>query len=90
MLAALGLPHSMATSLAGTGTTVTSVRCGRRLMREVLTTMTPPGRTASSNLSREGRFKAMRPWGDLLMGDPMGRPDSTTVQLQVPPRISGP
>ncbi len=59
-------------------------------MSEVLTTMMPPGRTASSNLSSEGRFRAMRPWGDLLMGDPMGRSESTTVQLQVPPRISGP
>ena len=90
MLAALAVPASLATSLHATGTTTTSVLWGSRLMSDVFTTTTPPGFTASSNLSREGRLRAMRPWGCLVTGAPIWWSLRTTVQLQVPPRISGP
>jgi len=59
-------------------------------MRLVLTTITPPGRTADSNFSSDGRLSTMRACGLRVIGEPTGLSDSTTVQLHVPPRISGP
>jgi len=55
-----------------TGTTVTSVRLGSRLISDVLTTTIPPGLSASSNLSSEGRLSTMSACGRLEIGDPIG------------------
>jgi hypothetical protein len=90
MLAPRGFPSSSAISLAGTRTTRTSVRAGSRLISDVLSTISPPGLTSGSNLSSEGRFMASSARGCWTTGEPTGRSPITTVQLQVPPRISGP
>ena len=90
MLAAFALPASSAIWLAATGTTMMSVRTAGRLIRLVLTTRIPPGRTSGSNLSIDCRFSTIAPCGRFVTGEPTCRSDSTTVQLQVPPRISGP
>ena len=91
MLAPRGLPSSLAISLAGTLTTVDVVaRRASRSMSDVLMSSSPPGRTSGSNLSSDGRFMASTARGDRITGEPTGRSEITTVQLQVPPRISGP
>ena len=90
MFAARGLPSELAISLAGTLTTVRSVRAGSRLISEELISSSPPGRTSPSNLSSDGKFIASTARGERITGEPTGRSEITTVQLQVPPRISGP
>ncbi len=50
----------------------------------------PPGCTFGSNFSSDGRFIATSTLGWLTTGEPMRRSDTTTEQLAVPPRISGP
>ena len=50
----------------------------------------PPGATVDSNLSSEGRFIAIRISGSEIMGEPTGASLIITLQLAVPPRISGP
>jgi hypothetical protein len=57
---------------------------------ELLTKISPPAFTTGSNFSRDGAFMAMSSEGKLKMGEPTGLVDSTTWQLAVPPRISGP
>ena len=51
---------------------------------------TPPGSTALMNLSKEGRFMAMNTLGLVTRGEPMASSETHTLQLAVPPRISGP
>jgi len=59
-------------------------------MSEELTISTPPGRTDGANFSSDGRFMTTASLGREMMGEPMGLSATTTVQLAVPPRISGP
>jgi len=90
MLAALRLPTELAISFAENLITVTSSRSDCRLISDELISSTPPSRTSPSNLSSEGRFMASTARGVRITGEPTGRSEITTVQLQVPPRISGP
>ena len=62
----------------------------KEMIREELTTMIPASATVFSNLSREGRFMATTAVGLSTTGEPIGSSDRTTVQLAVPPLISGP
>ena len=57
---------------------------------EELTKMEPPGTTASSNFSREGRFMTISEVGRVTRGESISSSESMTEQLAVPPRISGP
>jgi hypothetical protein len=50
----------------------------------------PPSRISGSNFSSDGRFIATTARGDRITGEPTGLSEITTVQLAVPPRISGP
>ena len=50
----------------------------------------PPGTTAFSYLSREGLFITIRTLGFWTMGEPTVLSLRITLQLAVPPRISGP
>src|SRR5215207_4186836 len=52
--------------------------------------MVPPIASVSSYLSNDGKFKAMASGGFLTSGEPISSSAITTVQLAVPPRISGP
>ena len=45
---------------------------------------------SGSNFSRDGKFIATTARGERITGDPTGLSEITTVQLAVPPRISGP
>ena len=67
-----------------------SVLSGALSIRELLYINRPPGCTMGSNLSRDGRFITMAVVGSVTMGDAMGSSETTTEQLAVPPRISGP
>ena len=69
---------------------MTSARVTLRSIRELLTMMTPPGTTLSSNLTSEGPFMATSRVGRATMGEAMGFSEMMTEQLAVPPRISGP
>ena len=57
---------------------------------ELLTTRIPSFRSMGANFSREGWFMTTTAFGDEISGDPIGLSAITTVQLAVPPRISGP
>ena len=62
-------------------------------MREISvlsTKILPPGSTASSYLSSEGKFMATRQSGFATMGEPTGVSLIMIEQFAVPPRISGP
>ena len=59
-------------------------------MSEELISNNPPERMSGSNFSSDGRFMATTARGERITGDPTGLSETTTVQLQVPPRISGP
>ena len=90
-LATIRLPRSMAIWLESSTTTRMSSRksavgseCGW------LTIISPPGRTMGMYLSREGRLRAIRMSGRSVSGEPILLSATTTVQLAVPPRISGP
>ena len=52
--------------------------------------MVPPGWTEPANLSTLGWFIAMTAVGRVMNGDPIASSESDTLQLAVPPRISGP
>ena len=47
-------------------------------------------RSMGANFSSDGWFMTMAALGDEISGEPMGPSAITTVQLAVPPRISGP
>ena len=70
--------------------TCTSVRAGARGMSELLTSSQPPGCANGSNLSSEGRFMTMTQVASVTMGAPISSSEMMTLQLAVPPRISGP
>jgi|GEM_PF-2417456 len=70
--------------------TLTSSLATFLVMIELSTMMSPPGTTSFSNFSRDGRFMATSMSGSVTSGDPMGSSDRQTLQLAVPPRISGP
>ena len=57
---------------------------------ELSTMIRPPGTTSFSNFSRDGRFMATSTSGVVTSGDPMVASERHTLQLAVPPRISGP
>ena len=50
----------------------------------------PPFSTVDSNLSSEGRFIAIKTLGVVIIGEPTFSSLTITLQLAVPPRISGP
>ena len=50
----------------------------------------PPGLTSPSNLRREGLFMARMVSAMAISGLATGLSETTTEQLAVPPRISGP
>jgi hypothetical protein len=66
------------------------VRVVLRSTIDEFTTSTPPGLTNGSYLSSDGRFMAITAVGYFTNGEPISSSDTTTVQLAVPPRISGP
>ena len=91
MLADLPVPTSVSARwLAGTYSTSMSSRTACRLMSELLTISSPPGRISGSNLSMEGRFITIAAEGLGTTGEPISPSETMTVQLAVPPRISGP
>ena len=59
-------------------------------MMLLLTSSRPPGFTLLSNLSREGLFMARTVSAWAISGLATGLSETTTEQLAVPPRISGP
>jgi hypothetical protein len=61
-----------------------------RFVKEALAISTPPEATIGSYLSRDGRFMTMAALGLRTSGEPISSSGTTTVQLAVPPRISGP
>ena len=74
----------------GTYSAFTSERSTFLLTTELLTSTRPPLTTVGANLSMEGPFMAINSVGKLNTGEPTGLSESTTEQLAVPPRISGP
>ena len=59
-------------------------------MMLLLTNTVPPGATRLSNFARAARFMATTSLGRSTRGAPMRSSLMITVQLAVPPRISGP
>ena len=59
-------------------------------MMLLLTNTVPPGATRLSNFARAARFMAMTSLGLSTKGAPIRSSLIITVQLAVPPRISGP
>ena len=90
MLEALSFPSSEAFSLAGTSITLISSLLEVSGTSELLIKSVPPGTTMDWNLVREGRFITTRTSASLMSGQLIGRSETTTVQLAVPPLISGP
>ena len=90
MLARVVTPFSPAMRVAGTYTACTSCRRTFRSTSVESTKIHPPGFTASSYLSSDGRFITISTSGWSTMGEETGSSPMTTEQLAVPPRISGP
>ena len=57
---------------------------------ELFTNSNPPGLTSGSYFSIEGMLKITAMLGCRTMGAPISSSERMTVQLAVPPRISGP
>src|ERR1019366_2236550 len=90
MLAACLAPDSAAASLAGTAISSMSLRVASRVTRLLLVNKRPPAFILGLKASMEGLFMIISDSGELITGDPIGSSEITTVQLAVPPRISGP
>lgn len=90
MLATLSLCKPAAISLASMKYTSISSLPGFSFIRERLTNKLPPGATISSNLTKEGKFMATTEVASDTMGEFIFLSDTITVQLAVPPLISGP
>ena len=83
-------PASSARAVAGTAHTVTPGISGMRGTSVLSTITKPPGCTLCSNLSSDGWFMTTSTSGLSTSGLPMGSSEMHTLQLAVPPRISGP
>ena len=90
MLVTRTWPISVAASVAGMSTISRSVRAGGVTISDWLMTSSPPGLTSGSYFSSEGLLKTTTMLGCIHTGEPIGSSLTTTVQLAVPPRISGP
>ncbi len=90
MFAALSFPAEAASSLAGTTTALTSLRVTGRLISELLIRSNPLFCSFGSKASIEGLFMTITERGRSVVGDPTSSLETITVQLAVPPRISGP
>ena len=84
------MPIFSAMWLQGTYTTSQSSRLDFSSMMLLLTSSSPPGLTSLWNLSMEGRFMASTVSAMEISGEATGLSETTTEQLAVPPRISGP
>src|SRR5512139_2752229 len=91
MLALLGEPAERAISSAGTP--MTSTPSGTEWtvwISELLKTSSPPGRSLGANLLSDALLQITSEFGALTTGQAIGRFETTTMQLAVPPRTSAP
>src|SRR5689334_4305331 len=79
-----------ASSSAGTGTTVMSVRDGGTMHASLSYMRMPFGFTADSNFRTDGWLSASTASNVVTSGELMGLEEMMTTQFAVPPRISGP
>ena len=90
MFASFLKPASSAMAVAGMAHMRTPSISGMRWTSVESATTMPPSATLRSNLSRDGWFMATSTSGASTSGLPMGSSERHTLQLAVPPRISGP